>query len=166
MCWKSQALLWQHMTSKISSSFWGEEPFCFWRIKKNIYNTIVLCLSIYSMMTRMERHTRSKFHLYKASQVFGSGVDGVLLSPLQPAQITGKTSPSHCSQEPPTHPWGQVTFRLPRHKQTVLPSRTTDHWSLERNVQVAIPATRTGSTFDLSASGKSLLFSASQLPSS
>lgn len=33
-------------------------------------------------------------------------------------------------------------------------------------MQVAISATRTGSTFDLSASGKFLLFSASQLPCS
>lgn len=116
------------------------------------------------MMTRMDSCTRSKFHPYKANQVFGSGADVVWLPPLQPAQ--SKTSPPHCSWEAPTHPWGQLTLRLPRHKQTALPSRTRDCWSLERNVQVAISATRTGSTFDLSASGKFLLFSASQLPCS
>lgn len=68
------------------------------------------CL-VYSMMTRMDRNTWSKFHLYKANQVLGSGADVVLLSPLQCAQSTGKTSPPHCSQEPPNHPWGQVTFQ-------------------------------------------------------
>lgn len=117
------------------------------------------------MMTRRDRHTRSKFHLYKASQVLSSGADVVLLSPLQCARSTGKASPPHCSQGPPTHPWGQVTFQTAQ-VQMVLPYRTTDYWSLEKNVQVTISANRTGSTFDLSASGKSLLFSASQLPCS
>lgn len=88
----------------------------------------------------------------------------VLLSALQPTQSTGKTSPPHCSQEPPTQPWGQVTFETAQAQTNS--AALQDYWSLERNVQVAISATRTGSTFDLSASGKSLLFSASQLPGS
>lgn len=36
-------------------------------------------------------------------------------------------------------PEGRSPSRLPRHKQTVLPSRTTDYWSLERNVQFLPP---------------------------
>lgn len=103
----------------------------------------------------MDRQARSRFHPDKANQVFGSGADVVLLSALQPAQTTGETSPPHCSQEPPTQPWGQVTFETAQAQTNS--AALQDYWSLERNVQVAISATRTGSTFDLSASGKSLL---------
>lgn len=61
-------------------------------------------------------------------------------------------------------PEGRSPSRLPRHKYRVLAYRTIDYFSLERNVRFAIFPTRTGNTFDVRASGKSLLLSASRLP--
>lgn len=77
-----------HDKEDFSCFFEGKGHFAFGELKNNKNHHCLV--SVYSMMTRMDKQTRSKFHPYKASQVLGSGADMVLLPPLQPAESTAK----------------------------------------------------------------------------